>query len=180
MVVAVSLVLQKRQPGSVGVSFCCNTPRYRYRHVVLSRFDNMWLEPHPQPLDKTGCWIPWYRGGNDWGGFNDHHALCDRRSADTYMSGRYESVVDPKLRNKLWEWYEVCGKSTYPGNLNVEKHIRYTLTRAGVPVSGTLLRYGFFLCRSHMDLHTRSGEQTTVPLSEFGLKHVCCVCVNEF
>ncbi|CAE7543185.1 unnamed protein product, partial [Symbiodinium pilosum] len=107
---------------------------HRYRHVVLSRFDNMWLEPHPLIPDRLGCWIPWYRGGNDWGGLNDHHAWCDRHSAEIYMSGRYSSVVDAAERRELREWYESCGKFTYPGSLNVEKHIRYILEKAGIPV----------------------------------------------
>ncbi|CAE7599666.1 unnamed protein product [Symbiodinium sp. CCMP2592] len=107
---------------------------YRYRHVVLSRFDNMWLEPHPPLPDGQGCWIPWYRGGNDWGGFNDHHAFCDRRSAEVYMTGRYDSITDTVAQLELRDWYESCGKFTYPESLNVEKHIRYTLEKAGVPV----------------------------------------------
>jgi hypothetical protein len=73
----------------------------RYKGIVLSRLDFMWLQPHPDPVQErnAGCWIPC--PGNDFGGFCDHHASCDRNSAEVYMTGRVASIVDPVLRGRL-------------------------------------------------------------------------------
>ncbi|CAJ1439446.1 unnamed protein product [Effrenium voratum] len=107
---------------------------HRYLHVVISRMDNMWLESHPPLQRNAGCWIPWYRGDNDWGGLNDHHAWCDRRSAEAYLTGRYDSVVFPEKRKDLLEWFGACGRHNFPQSLNVENHIGYVLATAEVPV----------------------------------------------
>ena len=90
---------------------------HRYLHVVISRMDNMWLESHPPLQRNAGCWIPWYRGDNDWGGLNDHHAWCDRRSAEAYLTGRYDSVVFPEKRKDLLEWFGACGRHNFPQSL---------------------------------------------------------------
>jgi hypothetical protein len=68
----------------------------RYKGIVLSRLDFMWLQPHPVPEQNVGCWIPC--PGNDNGGICDHHASCDRNSAEAYMTGKVKSITDPQLQ----------------------------------------------------------------------------------
>lgn len=95
----------------------------RYEGIVMSRLDFMWLQPHPVQKRNAGCWIPC--PGNDYGGICDHHASCDRKSAEMYLTGKVASIVDPVLRARIPRNYNHFGS---------EKHLKFVLDLFRVPV----------------------------------------------
>jgi hypothetical protein len=116
----------------------------RYEGIVLSRLDFMWLQPHPVQERNVGCWIPC--PGNDNGGICDHHASCDRHSAEVYMTGKVNSIVDPELqasipRQHCWTLRCLHKKHKHKNKkhklpkLSSEQHLKFILDHYHVPLN---------------------------------------------
>lgn len=87
---------------------------HRYTYVGVGRGDLLWLEPHPL-VEPFGCWIPCQ--ANDWGGFCDHWAWCERGSASTYMTAPVSDL--PILSNDM---------------INTERHLKMSLDKHNIHV----------------------------------------------
>jgi hypothetical protein len=108
----------------------------RYEGIVMSRLDFMWLQPHPVVID--GCWIPC--PGNDNHGVCDHHASCDRNSAEVYMTGKVASIVDSELRALLREASSgLSQRAQGDPTFNCEMHLKFVLDHFRVPMSRSVV-----------------------------------------
>jgi hypothetical protein len=120
----------------------------RYKRIVVSRLDFMWLQPHPVEEQDVGCWIPC--PGNDNGGICDHHASCDRNSAEAYMTGKVKSIVEPDLqamiprkKHKPKHKKHKHGKGTHSKHkipkLSSEQFLKFILDHYLVPLNRSVV-----------------------------------------
>jgi len=99
-----------------------------YSSIFVARLDLMWLAPHPciDTSEQPGCHIPCE--GNDFGGYCDHMAFCDREGARVYMLDRTAPFLDVEYRSRfIIEFNETSHR-------NPEQHIKYVLGRKEVPI----------------------------------------------
>ena len=75
----------------------------KYNWIVHTRLDFVWLRPHP-PLSLLQRDVVWIPIGEDWGGYNDRHAVMSRNGANVALRG-WDFIVsgqvmqiDPQLR----------------------------------------------------------------------------------
>lgn len=90
-----------------------------YKRFVITRTDFQWTAPHPplQYLDPRLIWIP---EGEDYGGYNDRHAVCSTYNVEAYLCF-LETLINGRaltyLRNhkslyheiQLWLHISHCG-----------------------------------------------------------------------
>ena len=105
-----------------------------YAIVVVARNDLHWVGPPQLALppfalhQPHGCWIPC--SPNDWSGWCDHFALCDRQSARAYLT-RAQSL--PTFRPTVFQPGPACFSNGW-GNCNTECGIADGLAQRGVPI----------------------------------------------
>jgi hypothetical protein len=94
----------------------------RYRRFVVTRTDLLWLSEHP-PLDLLDPSLVWIPLGEDYGGYNDRHAVCSQRNIMRYLSP-FLYMVDSRAREYLRD----------AADLNHEEFMKRHLSYCGVRV----------------------------------------------
>jgi hypothetical protein len=93
----------------------------KFSRVVISRLDMFFLLSMPflDTQNAPGCWIPC--AGNDFNGVCDHFAVCDRKSAETYLN-RLLVMQDEHFPSEHTDW------------MNAEVFLDRALKRDGVQI----------------------------------------------
>ena len=97
---------------------------FKYQRFVITRTDFFWMVDHPplNLLDPRFIWIP---TGEDYGGYNDRHAVCSQGNISDYLN-MFELMMNLKALNYI--------SHEYGNNLNHEKFLKLHLDYCRVEV----------------------------------------------
>lgn len=118
-----------------------------YDWFVVTRPDLMWLGHHP-PVEKMHPDAIHIPDGEDWGGFNDRHMVCSRRTVMRSICPLDTLFRDADLLVKAM--------ANNPFGLNSEVFLRIHLQRQQVPV-------GRFLNMAFLTMDDRSPQGWSDP-----------------
>ncbi|RCJ23959.1 hypothetical protein A6S26_20430 [Nostoc sp. ATCC 43529] len=100
-----------------------------YHRYVITRTDFLWLLEHP-PLKLLNPNLIWIPTKENYGGYNDRHAVCSETNIDHYLS-LFEYMLDLRAMNYLkLKKYCFFGKN----ELNHESHLKSHIDYCGVKV----------------------------------------------
>jgi len=124
----------------------------QYEYIVYTRFDQFYLDYHPQ-LENKEILIP---SGEDYGGICDRHAIFPSQYAEKYLS-ICDFIDSPKAMEMIPE-YNNC-EATYLNQLvsnGLHKHIRrfkrtqFTSTIKGEPTNWRVATYKVYFYKNLM------------------------------
>ena len=99
---------------------------FRYQRFVVTRTDLLWLGEHP-PLELLNPRVAWVPSGEDYGGYNDRHAVCSEKNIHHYLS-LFDCMMSLRGRDYLNYVHQ------RNGSLNHERHLKCHLDYFGVGV----------------------------------------------
>jgi hypothetical protein len=93
---------------------------YRYDQYIITRADFLYVADHPR-LDPSYLWIP---EGQDWGGYNDRHAVVSTAAILPYLQ-----IIEDLVRHPQ-QWYNYLSTRHPPygwGSENIiYEYLQYT------------------------------------------------------